>query len=252
MRYYLIASFLFLTGPLLAEQAQAPRPGLAKTPNYNPKLADSLLPHNKPVYGVGSLNGNGASEEPLKEEDDHHGQVLHNVTKLMENISFIIFGSHDSSSKLSLSSAASPCSHITDLHNKCSSLYHNPTFPPQAPCLCYTTPTHQPPATWAPAFYDGLISSCNTFARQQTVVTAIRQIGNVSGDFNLCSSAGDVMRATLAPTMTGSTTTATAMPPASSLSTQTPFTTSIGAASRNSGVGSLIVGAGFWICKLMI
>ena len=198
------------------------------------------------------------NEAEFEEEDIDYGEILENVSDLLDAITSIISDVADGSSttvSAPLPTAALPCYSVSSIYDECglhNSEFPNVVFPIQASCLCYVTKGNDTTAAWAPSSYDGLMSRCNDFAQTQTLVATITKVGNSSSDFSLCSSAGDV-RATPALAAASSTTTQSATSASATTAASTPIATSTsGSEDRVYVLRPLVACLGLWLCRMVI
>ena len=215
---------------------------------YHPHQSDSKPGGSGPVAAPpasGKYN-----EAQIEDEETHYEEILDAIDSFVDALTDVL----DENS--SIPTAAYPCFDVLNIFNDCDSNYSSfdsGTFPVQASCLCYTARTNET-ATWAPKYYDGLISSCSDYASTQAQFS-IGEITYTSGQSSLCSSAGDV-RATPAlvtPSPTSSKPSPTATPTSSPTAQNTPIPTSSSRpAYQNVGSGLLIAVLGLWLCEIMM
>ena len=275
MQRSLTTLLFLLLGTLLVRQVRAAFPHIEDpAPEPAPEIPEPVS-DPEPVSNPSSEDGGDkdpsggtpaapaaplaeGNEADFEEEDIDYGEILEHVSDLLDAITSLISDFDDGSSttvSAPLPTAALPCYHVSSIYDECglhNREFPNVIFPIQASCLCYVTRGNDTAATWAPSSYDGLMSRCNNFAQTQTLVSTITKIGNSSGDFNLCSSAGDV-RATPALAAASSTTTQSATPGSATTAASIPIATSTDSSGDRMSVWRPLVACiGLWICKMVM
>ncbi len=246
MPRFLTVLLLFLVGILFVRNVG----GVGVIPEAIPKERPDITeiePKPKPPVNPTNPKPSPTSEENEegKEEDDYD-----DILDALESIIDSIFPDDATTTSASLPPAVTPCLDVDYfIYSICGQIdtsFLDYPFSVQASCLCYTFGNNNL-STWAPGFFDGLMSQCYGYVHTQTQYS-ISQVVLESDQFSLCAMAGNV--AAITSTSPAATTTATPGPtPAQSSPTSTITSAS---ANRNVGSGSLIAIMGLWLGRTLI